>query len=268
MRILVTADIHYSLKQFDWLNRVAGEFDLLVIAGDHLDITSSVDERVQITVTLKILERLSQRTRLFASSGNHDLDRRNSAQEKYAAWLDKLRGIGIATDGDSVSVAGCLFTICPWWDGPVGMAQVSEQLERDAQIAKDKWIWIYHGPPEDSPTCKEPKRSFGDAELRKWIEQFRPDLVLCGHVHNAPFHNGGSWIDRIGSSWVFNAGRQIGDVPAHIILDTDHNAAIWFSIAGAEIADLNNFETPLREPLTALPDWLTASGPDRVQSQA
>lgn len=267
MRILVTADIHYSLKQFDWLYRVAGDFDLVILAGDHLDIASTVDERVQITVALKTLERLSKRTRVFASSGNHDLDRRNASHEKYAGWINRLRAIGIATDGDTVTMGDCVVSICPWWDGPVGKAQVSEQLERDAKLAKDQWIWVYHAPPEGSPTSQELNRSYGDQELLQWIEELHPDIVLCGHVHNAPFHKAGSWVDKIGSSWVFNAGRQIGDIPAHIIFDTVQKSAVWFSMAGAEIADLENSEEPIRKPLQALPDWLRSEDQDRAPSQ-
>ena len=38
MKGLLVSDIHYRLKQLDWLASVAPEFDLVVIAGDHLDV--------------------------------------------------------------------------------------------------------------------------------------------------------------------------------------------------------------------------------------
>lgn len=74
MRCLITADLHYSLKQFDWLMRAAPDFDLVVLAGDHLDMFSNVDGRAQILVVSKYLERLALTTQLLVSSGNHDLD--------------------------------------------------------------------------------------------------------------------------------------------------------------------------------------------------
>ena len=55
--------------------------------------------------------------------------------------------------------------------------------------------------------------------MRGWIEEFQPDVVLTGHVHESPFKSDGSWMDRIGNTWVFNAGHQIGKVPAFIELD-------------------------------------------------
>ena len=38
MRCLVVADLHYSLPQFDWLLAAAPEFDVVIFAGDALDI--------------------------------------------------------------------------------------------------------------------------------------------------------------------------------------------------------------------------------------
>jgi Icc-related predicted phosphoesterase len=57
-----------------------------------------------------------------------------------------------------------------------------------------------------------------------------PDLVLSGHIHNAPFYPDGSWIDRIGKTWVFNPGREIGPRPTSIVFDLDAMTAEWFSL--------------------------------------
>ena len=40
MRCLVVADLHYSLPQYDWLVNVADSFDLVIIAGDHLEFVN------------------------------------------------------------------------------------------------------------------------------------------------------------------------------------------------------------------------------------
>src|SRR4051812_30267480 len=72
MRCLVVADLHYSLPQFDWLLSAAPNFDLVIFAGDALDVGSSVDFRAQIVVVKKYLELLSGLTRVILCSGNHD----------------------------------------------------------------------------------------------------------------------------------------------------------------------------------------------------
>ncbi len=118
MRCLLLSDLHYTLKQFDWASKVAGDFDVVIVAGDHLDISSAVDPRAQIVVILKYLRRLKEKTRVIACSGNHDLDTRSAEGEKVARWMQRVRELGIPTDGDSLELEGTLFTICPWWDGP------------------------------------------------------------------------------------------------------------------------------------------------------
>jgi hypothetical protein len=63
--------------------------------------------------------------------------------------------------------------------------------------------------------------------------------VLTGHIHQSPFRAGGCWVDRIGPAWVFNAGRQIGPRPTHVIVDTEAKTARWFSLAGNQILRLD-----------------------------
>jgi Icc-related predicted phosphoesterase len=43
VRVLLVSDLHYTLKQFDWVHAVAGEYDVVVIAGDHLDVAGVAD---------------------------------------------------------------------------------------------------------------------------------------------------------------------------------------------------------------------------------
>ena len=119
MRCLVVADLHYSLPQFDWLLSAAPQFDVVIFAGDALDIGSMVDFRAQILVVKKYLAMLSGMTRVILCSGNHDLDERSPEGEKIARWIGEVRELGIACDGDSLTIGDTLFTVCPWWDGPL-----------------------------------------------------------------------------------------------------------------------------------------------------
>jgi len=234
MKCLLVSDLHYTLKQLDWLDHVAERFDLMVLAGDHLDISSTVTLDAQIVVILNYLRRIQAKTRLIVSSGNHDLNARNAEGEKFARWMGRVRQLGIPTDGDSLLVDDLTCTICPWWDGPQARAAVDAQLARDAEPRPRRWVWIYHAPPDASPVSWAGTRHYGDTDLVAWIRQHQPDMVLTGHIHQAPFRNGGSWVDQIDRTWVFNAGRQIGPVPTHIIFDTEVPSAAWYSLAGNE----------------------------------
>ena len=246
MRGLLVSDLHYALKQFDWVHDVADRFDLVVIAGDSLDVSSVVALGAQIVVVSKYLRRLSDRTRLITSSGNHDLNARAKDGERVATWLAKGRVPGVLTDGDYVEIDDTSITICPWWDGPLGCTEVGRQLARDAARRRGRWIWVYHAPPDASPVSWSGSKHYGDAELVRWIHQHHPDIVFTGHVHQSPFRQGGSWVDRIGPTWVFNTGRQPAPTPAHVIFDTSARTAVWSSLAGDEIVKLDE---PLTRPV-------------------
>lgn len=266
MRCLAVADLHYSLPQYDWVMQVAERFDVVIIAGDHLDLGSLVDWRAQTVVVRKYLNLLRTRTKLITCSGNHDLDSRDGAGEKVAQWISDLRHDGVPSDGQSFTYGDTLFTICPWWDGPLTRDRVAAQLAADAGRRPRRWFWVHHAPPDKSPTSWDGSRYSGDAPLAQWIAEFRPDMVFSGHVHQSPFTKDGSWVDRIGDTWVFNAGYQFGAPPAHIVIDTETQEAIWISAAGVQSVPLDR---PLERPprvLTELPLWLTEPSPidDRI----
>ena len=112
------------------------------------------------------------------------------------------------------------------------------EVEATLEAAADRrgpgpWVWIYHSPPE-GPLAWTGSRHYGDEAVSRWIERFEPDVVLCGHIHQAPFAPGGSWADRVGRTWLFNPGRQMGGVPAFVDIDLTEGTAVWMSSMGIE----------------------------------
>ncbi|GLH75849.1 phosphohydrolase [Bradyrhizobium sp. SSBR45G] len=258
MRCLIVADLHYTLPQFDWLVAAADHFDTVVFAGDALDLASIVDIRAQIVVVKKYLALLAAKTRVMICSGNHDLEERSAQGEKIAAWIGTVRELGIAADGDDLLVGDTLFSVCPWWDGPVVKAAIERQLDAAAARTAARRIWVHHAPPADSPVSWGGKRFFGDTELQGFIARHRPDIVISGHVHQSPFIKDGSWFDRLGETWVFNTGRQPGRPPTYMVLDSDAQQAFWLAAGQAEWIDLASPLQRPAQPVTVAPDWLRA----------
>lgn len=228
MRTLLVSDLHYDLRKFDWVLGRADEVDLVVVAGDSLDIASAVPLDAQITVVLEYLTRLAARTTTVVCSGNHDLDHRTEAGEKATGWLAEAKGAGVVVDGDTVVVDEWLVTSCAWWEGPETLGALETSLDEAAASRTGRWMWAWHGPP-DGPLAWTGSRHYGDPELPKLLDRHRPDLVLCGHVHEAPFVPDGGWAERRGDTWLFNGGRQAGEIPTHTILELEDGLARWWS---------------------------------------
>ena len=232
VRSLLVSDLHYDLRKLDWVLAEADDVDLLAIAGDLLDIGSAVPLDAQIAVVLEYLAAWAERTTTVVCSGNHDLDHRTEAGEKATAWIREARAGGVVVDGDSVEVDGWLVTACGWWEGPETLAALEAALDEAAQTRTGRWLWVYHGPAE-GPLSWTGSQHFGDPELPRLIEAHRPDVVLGGHIHQAPFVAGGSWFEQRGDTWLFNSGYQPGQLPSHTLFDFDALTASWWSFEGS-----------------------------------
>jgi Icc-related predicted phosphoesterase len=99
-------------------------------------------------------------------------------------------------------------------------------------------IWVNHAPPAGAKTSWNGKRDLGDPTLEQWIRRYSPDLVFSGHVHNAPYYEEGSWIDRVGTTVVTNGGYQIGEVPATIAVEVEGGRLTWCGMEGCHDASI------------------------------
>ncbi len=194
MLILAAADLHYRLPHYDWLLERASDFDVVALPGDHIDLAGSVPVEAQTVVLTSYLQRLAAVTTLLTTSGNHDLDGPGIHGEQVPSWLQRAGRTGLHVDGSAVDIDGVRFSLCPWWDGPVTKAEVDAQLERDSVDRPDRWVWLYHSPPGGTGLCRTGKREFPDPDLEAWIERWKPDLVFTGHIHQAPWVDGGEGI--------------------------------------------------------------------------
>jgi Icc-related predicted phosphoesterase len=238
VRILSVSDLHYRLPHFDWLIDASRDVDVVVIAGDLADVVNPVPVEVQSVVLATYLERLAEQAIVVVSSGNHDLDGPGSHGEQVSGWLRRAGRERVVVDGATTDLDGIRFTACPWWDGPLTRAEVDEQLSEAGEDRPATWVWAYHSPPAGTPLCRDRRREFPDHDLAGWIERHQPELVFSGHIHQAPWVEGGSWRARVGRTWVFNAGKQIGPVPAHVLVDTQRATAHWFGVVDSETVSL------------------------------
>jgi Icc-related predicted phosphoesterase len=230
MRILAVSDLHYRLPHYDWLVKAAEGVDAVILAGDLADVVSPVPIEVQSVVISAYLEKIALSAHVLAASGNHDLDGPGENGEQVANWLRGQGSERVHVDGATVDIGEIRFTVCPWWDGPKSKELVARQLSEAAADRPSTWVWVYHSPPAGTPLCRDGRREFPDHDVAGWISEHQPDLVVSGHIHQAPWVPDGSWHARLGKTVVFNAGKQMGKVPAHITIDTDEGSAHWFGV--------------------------------------
>ena len=237
MTALIAADLHYNLRQYDWLLEVAGRYEAVILAGDLLDLAAHADLDTQIVVVTKYLARIAHKSRLVVCSGDHDADGRDFLDEPIFDWFRDVRADGAHADGEHLPLGPALISVCPWCDSPVAKARLERFLATSIRPAAGPWIWIHHVPPSGSLVAWTGREHVGDDVLPLLIDHHRPELVVCGHVHDAPFRDGGAWVDRLGDTIIVNPGHQLGAVPAVIELDLEGGRLVWTSREGSGSTD-------------------------------
>lgn len=162
MKILCVSDLHYSLQQFDWLTRNADGYDLVIIAGDMMELGSYIDTDTQAAVMERYFRRICAEVPLVVCSGNHDLVDEGDGT-RTSEWLDDLAILELAVDLQCFENEAVRILSLPWWETKEEREAAGDWLckkcgERDGRME----IWVYHAPPKDTKTSWNGKRDLGD----------------------------------------------------------------------------------------------------------
>lgn len=238
MVLLLTADLHSKLRWFRWLESQAEKYELIGIAGDLLDLFSSVDPKTQSITATAFLRRLSSKTKVAVCSGNHDsIDYLANTRVTTPLWLSELKGIeNLITDGQTQVLGNVVITSIADTDPWQPVFELPECWEPfdESQRAGKIWIWIHHIPPSGSKLSPDPDEP-GDVAVCEMIEVYEPDIVLCGHHHHLVYEQENGWYDKLGKTLCINPGQSFAPLspfnlpyrPNYLVLDTETRTVSW-----------------------------------------
>lgn len=194
MRILAAGDIHGDSRLAERLAKKAEEenVDLVVICGDITQFEQSTDNLMKPFV--------KRHEKVLIIPGNHE----SVATADFLAdfyGVTNLHGYSIQT-GD-VGLFGC-------GGANIGIHQMTEDeiyglLKKGFDRVKKlkKTIMVTHVHPSGTKMEKFTKIFPGSDGVRKAIEKFKPDIMLCSHVHEAE-----GIEEKIGDTKVINVGKK------------------------------------------------------------
>ncbi len=193
--LLTLGDLHGRLKWSRALESAVAEADSLLLCGDLTDFGGPPDAE-------RILDELSARVRsIYAVAGNCD----SPEIERYLQERSvSLHGRGIRLN-DRIGICGVSGSNPTPFGTPLEYSEqvLSERLEEGwAQIrTSEVRIIVHHAPPWDT-TCDRTRfgEHVGVPGLRAFCEENQPELVICGHIHEARGR------DTIGKTVVVNGG--------------------------------------------------------------
>ena len=194
LKILAAGDIHGDKTLAGNLAETAERerVDLVILCGD-LTFSEKNTEGI-------IGPFVKKNKKVFLVPGNHE----SIATADFLAELYDIKNLhGYSIKFKDVGFFGC-------GGANIGMTQLSEDeiynaLKKGYNNIKDmkKKIMITHVHPSGTLMERFTKIFPGSSGLRKAVEKFKPDFLLCSHVHEAE-----GIEEKLGKTKVINVGRR------------------------------------------------------------
>jgi Icc-related predicted phosphoesterase len=194
MRIAYVVDVHDRFDVVSDVLATIGPVDVLVVGGDITTLGAPDDAERAVELWRPLSERL------LAVAGNMDSPEIDARLVELGVSLDG-RGVlvgDVGLAGVSAAPESPLQTPYELPDPELGLrAATGLSAIREARVR----IFCPHAPPHG--TACDLLRSgehVGSLALRTLVERERPDLVLCGHIHESRA------IDDLGATRIVNPG--------------------------------------------------------------
>jgi uncharacterized protein len=194
MKILAFTDIHGSYERVDQIIQSESGADGIIVGGDLT--TYGLPEEGEKAI------RVFQNNGMpvFAVAGNMDSPEFDKRHEDMGVSIN-AKGMMLGEVG-LFGVSASPFTPMhtPYEIEEDEIARRAEMGWNDIAVARWK-IFVPHAPPRDTKLDKITLgRHVGSTAVRAFIEQRQPDVVVCGHIHEA------RGIDTIGKTKIVNCG--------------------------------------------------------------
>lgn len=195
LRILAAGDLHGDTSLAEKLAKQAKEqsADIVILTGDITLEGSNTDNLLSPFVR--------ENKKVLLIPGNHEPVATIDFLSKVYPGVKNLHGYSIKQDDIGIFGAG---------SAHVGIFQVNEDemfglLKKSHNYIKDskKKIMVTHIHPKGSKIEKFSNWVQGSESVARAIKEFKPDIALCSHVHEA------SGIEeKIGNTRVINVARR------------------------------------------------------------
>jgi Icc-related predicted phosphoesterase len=174
MRLLAFSDLHRDLGQAAKLVEMAAEADVVIGAGDFASIHEGLEETIGALAGIEAPSVLVP--------GNNETA--EALREAATAWPAAivLHGEGATIDGVEFFGLGAGIPITPWdWSFDLDDEAARAMLAPCPEGA----VMVLHSPPSGHCDTAGDGTHFGSPALLAGIEEKRPRLAVCGHIHES-----------------------------------------------------------------------------------
>jgi uncharacterized protein len=190
VKLLAFSDLHRDLAQGAQLVEMSAEADVVIGAGDFASVHEGLEE------TIGALAAIEAPT-VLVPGNNETADALRAAAAGWGA-ATVLHGEGASIAGAEFFGLGAGIPVTPWeWSFDLDEEEAAAMLSACPEGA----VLVLHSPPRGHCDASADGTSFGSPALLRAIEEKRPRLAVCGHIHE-------SWgcESQVGATPVRNLG--------------------------------------------------------------
>jgi Icc-related predicted phosphoesterase len=185
VRLLCFSDVHRDNRQAQKLAEMARDADAVIAAGDFASVHRGLDALIDMLVVIE--------TPTVLVPGNNETEEalRMACEGWKAATV--LHGGGTEIAGVPFYGLGGGVPTTPWdWSFDLTEEEAAEKLA----ACPDDAVLVVHSPPKGHVDA-----GLGSEAILRTIEERRPRLAVCGHIHQCAGREA-----RVGTTRVLNAG--------------------------------------------------------------
>lgn len=174
MKILAFSDIHRDLDQAEKLTELSRDADVVIGAGDFASIHQGLDEMIDALAGIA-------KPTVLVPGNNETAD---ALREAAAGWpaATVLHGERTELDGQGFFGLGSGVPVTPW-DWSFDLDETA--AERLLSGLRENDVLVVHSPPKGHCDRSGDGLSLGSTAILSAIEEKKPRLAVCGHIHEA-----------------------------------------------------------------------------------
>jgi Icc-related predicted phosphoesterase len=174
VRLLAFSDLHRDLGQAAQLVEMSAEADVVIGAGDFASIHEGLEETIGALAPIE--------TPTVLVPGNNETEEAlREASESWAA-ATVLHGAGMTIEGTEFYGLGAGIPVTPWdWSFDLDDEAATKMLSGCPEGA----VLVLHSPPKGHCDSNGADMHLGSPALLRAIEEKRPRLAVCGHIHES-----------------------------------------------------------------------------------
>jgi Icc-related predicted phosphoesterase len=174
VKILAFSDLHRDLDQAATLVEMSAEADVVIGAGDFASVHEGLGETIDALASIE--------TPAILVPGNNETE--EALREAASPWeaATVLHGGAATIDGIEFFGLGAGIPVTPWdWSFDLDDGAATAMLGD----CPDGAVLVLHSPPRGHCDTNGGGDHFGSAALLEGIEEKRPRLAVCGHIHES-----------------------------------------------------------------------------------